>query len=151
MPQNSGGPRPDWTAVYYHQATAEAVGFDRTMKGNKAVDQYFPPVRDLFDSLATCPDKYLLWFHRLPWTYTMKSGKTLWTEICEHYYRGVKQAEQMQTTWQSLAGQVDPQRHKEVAERLQVQVKDATAWRDQILGYFSGINKLSIVTPAGSV
>jgi alpha-glucuronidase len=148
MPQNAGGQRPDWTAVYYHQATQDAVGFDRTMKGNKAVGQYFPPARDMFDSLATCPDKYLLWFHRLPWDHKMKSGKTLWTEICEHYYLGVRQAQQIQATWTSLSGQVDPQRHKEVADRLVIQVTDAAAWRDQILGYFSGINKLPIVKPA---
>jgi alpha-glucuronidase len=146
MPQNARAQRADWTATYYHQATAEAIGFDRTMKGNGATGQYFPPVRDLFDNVQTCPEIYLLWFHRLPWTYKMKSGKTLWAEMCGKYYLGVRQAEAMQKTWQSLAGQVDPQRHKEVADRLQIQVTDATAWRDQILGYFSGINKLPIVT-----
>ena len=69
MPQNARAQRSDWTAVYYHQASAEGIGFDRTMNGNKAVGQYFPPVRDLFDSLATCPEIYLLWFHRCAWDY----------------------------------------------------------------------------------
>ena len=64
MPQNARAPRADWTATYYHQAAADGVGFDRTMRGNKAVGQYFPPVRDMFDNLATCPEKFLLWFHR---------------------------------------------------------------------------------------
>ena len=78
MPENAKAQRADWTAVYYHQASADGIGFDRTMKGNQAVGQYFPPVRDLFDNLATCPEKFLLWFHRCGWDYKLKSGKTLW-------------------------------------------------------------------------
>jgi alpha-glucuronidase len=77
MPQNAKAPRADWTATYYHQASAEGIGFDRTMKGNQAVGQYFPPVRDMFDSLATCPEIFLLWFHRCAWDYKLKSGQTL--------------------------------------------------------------------------
>ena len=78
MPENAKAQRADWTAVYYHQASADGIGFDRTMKGDKAVGQYFPPVRDMFDNLATCPEKFLLWFHRCGWDYKLKSGKTLW-------------------------------------------------------------------------
>jgi len=145
MPENAKAQRADWTAAYYHQASAEGIGFDRTMKGDQAVGQYFPPVRDQFDSLATCPEKFLLWFHRCGWDYTLKSGKTLWDGLCEHYYRGAAQAAALQVTWQSLAGQVDPQRHKEVADRLVIQVTDATKWRDHILEYFQGFSKRPIV------
>ena len=144
MPQNAKAPRADWTATYYHQASADGIGFDRTMKGNKAVGQYFPPVRDMFDSLATCPEKFLLWFHRCAWDYKLKSGKTLWDGLCEKYQEGARQAAAMQTTWQSLAGQIDPQRHKEVADRLAIQVADAAKWRDQILQYFQGFSKRPI-------
>jgi alpha-glucuronidase len=147
MPQNAKAPRADWTAVYYHQASADGIGFDRTMKGNKAVAQYFPPVRDLFDSLDTCPEIFLLWFHRCAWDYKLKSGKTLWTGLCEKYSDGARKAAEMQTSWQSLAGQIDPQRHKEVADRLAIQVDDASKWRDQILEYFQGFSKLPIVKP----
>ncbi len=144
MPQNAKAPRADWTATYYHQASPEGIGFDRTMKGNQAVGQYFPPVRDLFDNPATCPEEFLLWFHRLPWDYKLKSGKTLWDGICEKYYLGARQAAAMQSTWHSLAGAVDPQRHKEVADRLAIQVADAAKWRDQILTYFQGFSKRPI-------
>ena len=147
MPWNAKAPRADWTATYYHQASAEGIGFDRTMKGNKAVEQYFPAVREMFDNVATCPEKFLLWFHRCAWTYKTKSGKTLWVALCEKYYDGVRQAEAMQATWQSLATHVDPQRHKEVADRLTVQVRDATAWRDQILKYFQGFSGMPMVPP----
>jgi alpha-glucuronidase len=144
MPENAKAPRADWTATYYHQATADAIGFDRSMKGNQAVAQYFPPVRDRFDNLATCPEEFLLWFHRLPWDYKLKSGKTLWAALCEKYVEGVRGVEAMQLTWQSLAGRIDSQRHKEVADRLAIQVADAAKWRDHILQYFQGINKLAL-------
>ena len=144
MPQNAGGPRKDWTAVYYHQASEQGIGFDRTMKGDQYVGQYFPPVRDLYDNLATCPETFLLWFHRCAWDYKLKSGKTLWDGLVDHYYDGARQAAAMQTTWQSLAGAIDPQRHKEVAERLAIQVADAAAWRDLCLKYFQTFSQKPI-------
>ena len=146
MPQNAKDRRPDWTAAYYHQASPEGIGFDRSMKGNKAVGQYFPPVRDTLDNLETCPEELLLWFHRVPWDYQLKSGKTLWTALCEKYADGARQAAAMQATWQSLAGQIDPQRHKEVADRLAIQVADAATWRDHILQYFQAFSKQPIAT-----
>lgn len=144
MPGNARAPRADWTATYYHQASAEGIGFDRTKRGNKAVEQYFPPVCDMFDDLTTCPEKFLLWFHRCPWDYKMKSGKTLWQELCAKYSEGAKQAAALQATWQSLAGKIDAQRHREVAERLAIQVADSAKWRDQILEYFHGFSKSQI-------
>lgn len=148
MPQNARAARADWTAAYYHQASPEGIGFDRTMKGDQAVGQYFPPVRDMFDSLATCPEEYLLWFHRCPWDYKLASGRTLWAGLCEKYYQGAAGAAAMQATWQSLAGRIDPQRHKEVADRLAIQAADAATWRDQILEYFSTFSRMPIVKPA---
>ena len=149
MPWNNRAPRADWTATYYHQASAEGIGFDRTKRGDKAVEQYFPPVCDMFDDLATCPEKLLLWFHRCAWNYTTKSGRTLWQELCAKYYQGAKQAAALQTTWQSLAGKIDSRRHKEVAERLAIQVHDAAEWRGKILAYFQGFSKMPIAAPDG--
>jgi alpha-glucuronidase len=147
MPQNDRAPRRDWTATYYHQAAGDGIGFDRTMKGDKAVEQYFPPVRDMFDDLATCPEMYLLWFHRVPWDYKMKSGKTLWEELCAKYYQGARQAAELGKTWEGLSGKVDPKRHKAVAAKLAVQAAHAAQWRDQILGYFQRFSGKEIVKP----
>ena len=145
MPQNDRAPRRDWTAVYYHQAAADGIGFDRTMKGDKAVAQYFPPVRDMFDDVTTCPEVYLLWFHRLPWDYRMTSGKTLWEELCGKYYQGARQAAELGKTWEGLSGKVDPQRHKAVAAKLAIQTTHAAQWRDQILRYFQQFSGREIV------
>jgi alpha-glucuronidase len=144
QPWNDRASRRDWTATYYHQASAEGIGFDRTKRGDHAVEQYFPPVGDVIDDITKCPEKYLLWFHRCAWDYQMKSGKSLWEELCAKYQAGTKQAVALQTTWQSLAGKVDPRRHKEVADRLAIQVADSAKWRDQILEYFAGFSKRPI-------
>jgi alpha-glucuronidase len=144
QPWNASAARPDWTATYYNQASEKGIGFDRTKQGDHAVEQYFPPVCDMFDDLKTCPEKYLLWFHRCAWDYQMKSGKTLWDELCAKYQEGAKQAAALQQTWQSLAGKIDPRRHKEVADRLAIQVADSAKWRDQILEYFGSFSKKPI-------
>ena len=144
QPWNSRATRPDWTATYYNQASVEGIGFDRTKHGDHAVEQYFPPVCDTFDDLKLCPEKFLLWFHRCAWDYRMKSGHILWDELCAKYFEGAKQAAALQTTWQSLAGKIDARRHREVADRLAIQVADAAKWRDQILKYFAGFSKRPI-------
>jgi alpha-glucuronidase len=141
MPWNNRAPRADWTATYYHQASADGIGFDRTRRGNRAVEQYFSPVCDQFDDIARCPEKYLLWFHRCAWDYRMRSGKTLWKELCAKYQEGAEQAAALQKAWQSLAAKMDARRHREVAERLAIQVADSAKWRDQILEYFAGFSK----------
>lgn len=144
MPENAKDRRADWTAAYYHQASEDGIGFDRTMRGNQAVAQYAPPVRDMFDSLATCPEIFLLWFHRCGWDHKMKSGRTLWNALCAKYQQGADEAAAMQATWQSLAGRIDARRHKEVADRLVIQVADAAKWRDHCLQYFQRFSKREI-------
>ena len=142
MPWNTKDRRPDWTASYYHQADAEAIGFDRTMRGDKAVAQYFPPVRDQFDSLQTCPEKFLLWFHRLRWDYRMNSGRTLWEELCAKYREGAQQAKRMQAAWHSLAGKLDARRHREVSQKLSIQTRDAVEWSEKCIVYFDSARQV---------
>jgi alpha-glucuronidase len=147
VPENDTAPREDWTAAFYHRANADSIGFDRTRRGSKAVEQYFPPVCELFDNHATCPEKFLLWFHRCSWDYRMKSGKMLWDELCEKYYSGAAQVSAMQGTWRSLAGRIDSRRHREVADRLAIQAADSARWRDHILQYFQQFSGMPITPP----
>jgi alpha-glucuronidase len=144
MPQNDTAPRRDWTAVYYHQAGTDGIGFDRTRKGDKAVEQYAPEVCEMFDNLATCPEIYLLWFHHLPWDYKLKNGTTLWDGLCTRYYKGAAYAAAMKQTWAKLSPKIDPQRHQAVAERLEIQATHAAQWRDNILKYFQQFSKRPI-------
>lgn len=118
-------PRPDWNPVYYHRADERGLGLDRTATGSNAVNQYRPPVRDAFADLKTCPEKFLLWFHHVPWEYKMRSGRTMWDELALHYQRGVDWTRAARKEWESLAGTFDSERHAEVAAKLALQKRDA--------------------------
>jgi len=147
MPWNSRAPRADWTATYYHQGAENGIGFDRTKRGSNAVEQYFPPVCDMFDDITKCPEEFLLWFHRCAWDHRMRSGKTLWEALCATYQQGVAGTAAMQKAWQSLDGKIDTRRHKEVAERLSIQVADAAKWREHSLEYFGRFSGRPVPRP----
>jgi alpha-glucuronidase len=128
--------RADWSSNYYHKADSGGIGFDRSTKGSNSVSQYAPPLRELWNSPDTCPEKYLLWFHHLPWTYHLSSGKTLWEALQLHYNRGVEYVISMQQDWNSLENKIDRQRFKQVKIRLDMQLENARQWRDVCLKYF---------------
>jgi len=140
---NTAG-RPDWNPVYYHRADTKGSGFDRTSTGSDAVGQYFSPVREQFADLATCPEKYLLFFHHVPWDYKMQSGKTLWEEMGLHYQRGINWVAETRTKWEALSGVIDPERHAAVAAKLAIQEHDAIWWRDAGILYFQTFSKLPL-------
>jgi len=134
----------DWNSPYYHRADSLGIGFDRTETGSNAVEQYYPPVAQKFSSLVTCPEEYLLWFHHLPWTYRMKSGKMLWDELCYHYYKGVEGVRVMQNIWSSLQGKIDEEEFDSVKMLLQLQYDNAVRWRDGSVLYFQTFSRLPI-------
>ncbi len=136
--------RPDWTAIYYHRADADGIGFDRTPTGSNAVSQYHSPYRERVADLATCPEELLLWFHRVSWQHRMRSGRTLWDELCFAYNEGVDMVRGMQQTWDSLAGCVDSARFEHVRSLLAIQEKEARWWRDACLLYFQTFSGLPI-------
>ncbi len=131
----------EWCPVYYHKADKAGIGFDRTHNGSNAVSQYRAPFDKQYDSLDTCPEEYLLWFHHVAWDYRMKNGKTLWKNLVAHYGRGVKSVEKMRKTWKKMRPYVDAQRWNEVDERLEHQVANAKEWRDTCLKYFGSFTK----------
>ena len=143
-PWDASGPRADWTPVYFHRADHDGIGFDRTATGSDAVAQYAPPVAREFASLQRIPDKYLLWFHHVPWDYRMRSGHTLWDELVMHYTHGVDAVKQMRRTWSGLKGYVDDERYRQVATFLAIQQREAQWWRDACIAYFQSINGLPL-------
>lgn len=138
------GLRADWTPPYYHQADTAGIGFDRTSTGSNAVSQYHEPLASEFSNLETCPDIYLLWFHHLPWDYKMKSGKTLWDELCYHYDYGLQQVRLFQKIWDKAEKYVDHDRFVDVQSRLRRQERDAQVWKDGCLLYFQQFSKRPI-------
>jgi alpha-glucuronidase len=136
--------RKDWTPPYYHQADSAGIGFDRTTSGTDAVSQYHEPLKSEFNDLKTCPEKYLLWFHHLPWTYKMKSGNTLWYELCYHYNTGLNQARSFQKTWETMKPYLDIERFTHVQNKLKQQCNNAQIWKDGCLLYFQQFSKMPI-------
>ena len=150
------GPEPDgfiasypleWCPVYYHKADAQGVGFDRSSKGTDAVGQYPEPYRSMYDNIATCPEEYLLWFHHVPWTYKMKSGSTLWQELCMKYNMGVAMVEVYRDFWHTTAKQYmkgHEQEWQHTDSLLNVQLENAKEWRNTCLKYFQTFSKMKI-------
>ena len=150
------GPEPDgfiasypleWCPVYYHKADAQGIGFDRSSKGTDAVGQYPEPYRCLYDNIETCPEEYLLWFHHVPWTYKMKSGSTLWQELCMKYNMGVAMVEVYRDFWHTSAKQYmkgHEQEWQHTDSLLNVQLENAKEWRNTCLKYFQTFSKMKI-------
>lgn len=142
------GPEPDgfiasypleWCPVYYHKADAQGIGFDRSSKGTDAVGQYPEPYRSLYDNIETCPEEYLLWFHHVAWNYKMKSGSTLWQELCMKYNMGVAMVEVYRDFWHTSAKQYmkgHEQEWQHTDSLLNVQLENAKEWRNTCLNYF---------------
>ncbi len=150
------GPEPDgfiasypleWCPVYYHKADAKGIGFDRSSKGTDAVGQYPEPYRSLYDNIQTCPEEYLLWFHHVPWNYRMKSGSTLWQELCMKYNMGVAMVEVYRDYWYTSAKQYmkgHEQEWQHTDSLLNVQLENAKEWRETCLKYFQTFSKMDI-------
>ena len=150
------GPEPDgfiasypleWCPVYYHKADAQGVGFDRSSKGTDAVGQYPEPYRSLYDNIETCPEEYLLWFHHVAWDYKMKSGSTLWQELCMKYNMGVAMVEVYRDYWHTSAKQYmkgHEQEWQHTDSLLNVQLENAKEWRNTCLKYFQTFSKMKI-------
>lgn len=137
----------EWCPVYYHKADAQGIGFDRSSKGTDAVGQYPEPYRSLYDNIETCPEEYLLWFHHVPWTYKMKSGSTLWQELCMKYNMGVAMVEVYRDFWHTSAKQYmkgHEQEWQHTDSLLNVQLENAKEWRNTCLKYFQTFSKMKI-------
>ncbi len=137
-PSYDAGAREDWRSTYYHRADAVGLGFDRGRLGSGAVDQYRPPIAELFNDIKSCPEKYLVWFHHVPWNHILSSGRTFRDELIFRYDRGVKRAKAMLKTWEKLKGRIDPDRYNAVLAKLKIQCADAEEWRDICVPYFMG-------------
>ncbi|MAO66649.1 MAG: alpha-glucuronidase [Balneola sp.] len=139
-PWTSDLPRPDWTAVYYHKADEDGIGFDRTETGSNAIEQYNEPLETQFSDPETTPEDYLLWFHNVSWDYEMDSGRTLWNELVHKYYKGVETVRWMQDEWNSIEGLIDKERFEKVKALLSIQEKDAVIWRNSCVLYFQSLS-----------
>ncbi len=139
------GVREDWVPPFYHRADSIGLGFNRSnheescLKGNVGsnnASQYPEPLRTLYNNMGTCPENLILWFHHVPWDYTMSNGLSLWDNLCYTYDRGVRQANEFVKTWEAMKPYVPEEQYKEQLWRFERQAKDAQWWRDACLLYF---------------
>ncbi|AKD58275.1 alpha-glucuronidase family glycosyl hydrolase [Spirosoma radiotolerans] len=146
-PWQEKSPRPDWTAIYYHRADSIGLGFDRTATGSNALAQYRPEVQKIWQNPDTCPLPYLLWFHHVPWTKKLATGRTLWDELCTHFYTGADSVGWMQQQWAQVKPAIDPQIFADVTGRLATQHNEAIWWRDSWVLYLQTYSKQPIPAP----
>jgi alpha-glucuronidase len=139
--------RENWNPVYYHRANRSGVGFDRTRKGSRAVDQYARPIADRFNDPDLVGEDLLLWFHRRSWDQKMKSGRSLWEELLHRYDRGVGAVAAMQSSWARQKPRVDAERHAQASAFLAIQAEEARWWRDASTAYWQHVSGRPL--PAG--
>ncbi len=138
------GARPDWLPSYYHKASDEGIGYNRSSNGSKAVLQYNEPLQSQYDNLESCPDNLLLWFHSVPWQHKMKNGNTLWEELCCKYQQGVDSVRSFQMVWDRMEPYVDAEEFALVQSKLRLQCRDAIWWRDACILYFQTFSRQPI-------
>jgi alpha-glucuronidase len=143
-PWFNSAPRADWNPTYYHKADSVGIGFDRTKTGSNALAQYQPLIQKQFDDVNTCDEKYLLWFHHVPWNFKMKSGRSLWDELCYKYYTGVDSVAWMQHAWSDMEGLIDDERFNQVKMLLNIQYNEAVWWRNACVLYFQTFSNMPL-------
>jgi alpha-glucuronidase len=128
----------------WHRADHRGIGMDRTVAtGTGFAGQYSPAVAKTYESLETTPDNLLLFFHHVPYTHVLHSGKTVIQHIYDSHYEGAQQAANLIQQWKSLQGRIDDQRYAAVLTRLEYQAGHAIVWRDAVANWFlktSGIS-----------
>jgi alpha-glucuronidase len=121
----------------WHRDDAQGIGMDRTVAtGTGFIGQYPPDVAKMYESLATTPDYLLLFFHHVPWTYKLQTGKTVIQYAYDSHYEGVDEVRRMVDEWKSLDGKIDAALYADELARLQYQLGHAIVWRDAIVQYF---------------
>ena len=127
----------------WHRADHAGIGMDRTVAtGTGFIGQYPPAVQELYESLPRCPDNLLLFFHHVPYTYILHSGKTVIQHIYDSHYAGADRARDFVSQWKTLEGHVDNERYRDILARFDYQAAEAIVWRDAICNW---IYKLSSV------
>ncbi|KFA73424.1 hypothetical protein S40288_04226 [Stachybotrys chartarum IBT 40288] len=140
-----GNPWGQWT-----RADADSIGMDRTVwNGTGNAGQYPPEIAAMYEDIETTPDNLLLWFHHVPYTQVLKSGKTVIQHFYDAHYEGSAMAQTFVTAWQSLKDKIDQERYDHVLFRLVYQAGHSLVWRDSVNMFY--FNKSSIPDEAGRV
>jgi len=125
----------------WHRADHQGIGMDRTVAtGTGYIGQYPLEVQKMYESLAACPDNLLLFFHHVPWTYVLHSGKTVIQHIYDSHYEGAERAREFIAVWKTLNGKIDEDCYRDILSRFEFQAKEAIKWRDTICAWAYGMS-----------
>jgi len=125
----------------WHRADHQEIGMDRTMaSGTEYIGQYPTEVQKIYELLAACPDNLLLFFHHVPYTYVLHSGKTVIQHVYDSHYEGAERAHDFVAEWKTLEGRVDPERYRDILARFEFQAGEAVKWRDAICKWIYGLS-----------
>jgi alpha-glucuronidase len=128
----------------WHRADHTGIGMDRTVAtGTGYIGQYPPAVQKLYESLASCPDNLLLFFHHVPYTYVLHSGKNVIQYFYDSHYDGADRARDFIAQWKTLEGHVDEERYRDILPRLQYQAEQAIVWRDAICNWIYHVSGIA--------
>ena len=120
----------------YHRADHLGIGVDRSDKGTGYALQYNEPNASMYNDPDKCPDELVLFFHHLPYTHKLHSGKTVIQHIYDTHFEGYEEARKLAEKWNSLKGKVDEDIFENVSERFTRQLANAREWCDQVNSYF---------------
>jgi len=120
----------------YHKANQYGIGRDRTSNGTGFSLQYPPYLREMWENPETTPDRYKLFFHRLPWDYPI-NGTTLAQYIYTSRFEAVRTIEKWIDIWRqkSVQSELPADVYDTILERLMRQLSNAIEWRDQLNTY----------------
>ncbi len=120
----------------YHRADHLGIGVDRSERGTGFAKQYREPNASMYGSITDCPDELALFFHHLPYTHRLHSGKTVIQHIYDSHFEGYEEAQELAGKWEMLAGRIDDGVFENVRERFARQLENAREWRDRVNSYF---------------
>lgn len=144
-PSQDDNPWGQWT-----RADADSIGMDRTVwNGTGFAGQYPPEVAKMYESIDTTPDDLVLWFHHVPYTHRLHSGKTVIQHFYDEHYKGAETAHNFVAMWKSLKGKIDRQRYEDVLFRFVYQAGHSIVWRDAINNFYN--NKSGIADKSNRV
>lgn len=110
---------------------------DRSVtSGTGFAGQYRPEVAKMYESQASTPDDLLVFFHHVPYSYRLHSGKTVIQYLYDSHYAGAETAANYVRAWQTLKGLIDERRYQEVLAQLEYQAGQAEVWRDAVVNWF---------------
>ena len=120
----------------YHRSDCRGLGVDRTSAGTGYAGCYNPPVSGVYADPEKCPDELVLFFHHLPYTWRLKSGKTVIQHIYDSHFEGAGQAAGMRKAFEALEGRLPEKVYARTLERFRRQEKNAAEWRDRVNTYY---------------